>query len=98
MNTFKDFNIVSKIPAFTGEKISVQKLLNNPIVILGFKVEPSKKKEGTEFLTLQIEKSGEKRIVFSGSKGLMHQIKQVPDTKFPFETTIIRENEYLEFT
>jgi hypothetical protein len=98
MNNFKDFNIKPKINAFVGEKIQVQKLFNLQITILGFKIEPSQAKKGTDLLTLQIEKSGEKRIVFTGSKVLIDQIRRVPEDKFPFVTVIRGDNDYYEFT
>lgn len=98
MHNFKDFNIKPKINNFIGEKIQVQKLFNLPIKVFAFKIEPSKQKTGTELLTLQIEKSGEKRIVFTGSTVLIDQIKRVPEDKFPFMTTIKGDNDYYEFT
>ncbi len=98
MNNFKDFNIKPKINSFVGEKIQVQKLFNLPITVLAFKVEPSKKKSGTQLLTLQIEKGSEKRIVFTGSVVLMDQIRRVPEDKFPFTTTIRGDNDHYEFT
>lgn len=97
MHNFKDFNIKPKLTAFVGEKIQVQKLFNLPIKVLEFKVEPSKKNDG-ELLTLQIEKGGEKRIVFTGSTILIQMIKKVPEDKFPFMTTIKGDNDYYEFT
>ncbi len=98
MNNFKDFNIKPKINAFVGDKIKVKNLLNVAILILDFKVEPSKQKIGTQLLTLQIEKSGDKRIVFTGSTVLIDQINQVPKSNFPFVTTIKGDNDYYEFT
>jgi len=98
MNNFKDFNIKPKVNSFVGEKIQVQKLFNLQIKVLAFKIEPSKQKKDTLLLTLQIEKSGEKRIVFTGSKTLIDQIGRVPDDKFPFVTTIKGDNDYYEFT
>lgn len=98
MNNFKDFDIKPKINAFVGDKIPVKKILNLPINVLDFKIEPSKQKQGTEFLTIQIEKSEEKRIVFTGSSVLIDQIKRVGKDKFPFMTTIKGENDYYEFT
>lgn len=76
MNNFKDFNIKPKVSTFVGEKITIQKLFNLTITVVAFKVEPSKQKVGTELLTLQIEKGAEKRIVFTGSKVLIEQIKR----------------------
>lgn len=98
MNTFQDFDIKPRVNNFVGEKIQVQKLFNLTIKVLGFKVEPSKQKKGTELLTIQIEKSGEKRIVFTGSKVLIDQINRVPADKFPFITVIRGDNDYYEFT
>ncbi|HMG93211.1 MAG TPA: hypothetical protein VK589_24310 [Chryseolinea sp.] len=98
MNSFKDFDIKPNINAFVGDKIPVKKLFNVPITVLEFKLEPSKQKPGTELLTLQIEKSGEKRVVFTGSTVLIDQIKRVPENKFPFVTTIKGDNDYYEFT
>lgn len=98
MKNFSEFNISPRINHFVGEKITVTKLLNLQIKVLGFKVEPSRQKPGTECLTLQIIKSGEKRIVFTGSTVLIDQIKRVPDNGFPFSTTIKGDNDYYEFT
>lgn len=98
MNAFKDFDIQPRINAFVGDKISVKKLFNIPITVLDFKVEPSKQKAGTNLLTLQIEKSGDKRVVFTGSTVLIDQIQRVPKERFPFETTIKGDNDYYEFT
>lgn len=98
MHSFKDFNIKPKVNNFVGEKIQVQKLFNLTIKVFSFKIEPSKQKKGTELLTLQIEKSGEKRIVFTGSTVLIDQIRRVPEDKFPFTTVIKGDNDYYEFT
>lgn len=98
MNNFKDFNIEPRINSFIGEKISIQKLFNLSIKVIDYKLEPSKQKAGTQLLTLQIEKSGEKRIVFTGSTVLIDQIERVPKQKFPFTTIIRGDNDYYEFT
>jgi len=98
INKFSDFNILPNITSFVGDKIQVQKLFNLPITVIDFKIEPSKQKTGTDLLTLQIEKSGEKRIVFTGSVVLIDQIKRVPKNAFPFITTIKGDNDYYEFT
>lgn len=98
MHNFKDFDIKPKINAFVGDKIQAKKLLNVEIKVLGFKIEPSKQKPGTELLTIQIEKSGDRRIVFTGSTVLIDQIRRVPNTNFPFITTIKGDNDCYEFT
>ncbi len=99
MNQFKDLNIPPNIKTFVGDKISVKKLFNVPITVLEFKIGPSTQKPGTECLHIQIEKTdGEKRVIFTGSKVLMDQIKRVKPENFPFSTTIKGENDYYEFT
>jgi len=98
MNCFKDFGIKPEVKNFTGEKIPVKRIFNIPILVHDYKIEKSKQKENSKCLTLQIEKQGEKRVVFTGSTVLMQQIESVPKDKFPFETTIINDNEYFEFT
>ncbi|GHM98816.1 hypothetical protein WSM22_03060 [Cytophagales bacterium WSM2-2] len=98
MNKFNDFNIKPQLNPFAGDKIPVKKLFNLSITVLDYKIEPSKQKAGTECLTLQIEKSGEKRVVFTGSKVMIDQIRRLPENAFPFQTTIKGENDYYEFT
>ncbi len=97
MTNFSDLNIAPQIKVFVGEKIPIKKVVGQSINVLDFDIRPSKTKEGTDCLYLQIEKSGEKRVIFSGSKVLMDQIQRVPEGKFPF-STVIRENDYYEFT
>jgi hypothetical protein len=98
MNNFKDFNIEPELLSFTGDKIKIDKVLNKEIKVLDFKIEDSKVKTGTKLLTLQIEKSGENHIIFTGSTILMQQIQKVQKDKFPFNTTIVKESEHLKFT
>ncbi|AOW08727.1 hypothetical protein [Flavobacterium gilvum] len=98
MNNFKDFKIKAELSTFTGDKIKVDRLLNAEISVLAYKIEDSKVKQGTKLLILQLEKSGTKHVLFTGSTILMQMIKQVPEDKFPFKTTIVKESEHLEFT
>lgn len=98
MNKFKDFNIKPQLNSFTGDKINIDGILNTEIEVLQFKIEESKKKQGTKFLTLQIDKHGTKHVVFTGSTVLMNMIQQVPEDKFPFNTIIVKESGHLEFT
>lgn len=95
---FKDFAIKPKENTFTGKKIEIDDVLNIEIIVERFKIEDSKKKQGTKYLTLQIEKENNKRIVFTGSKNLMDLITQIPKDKFPFKTIIKKNDKTLEFT
>lgn len=99
MHNFRDFNIKTKLNTFIGEKIPVKKLLNLSVTVTAYKIEPSKQKPGTELLTMQIERfNGERRVVFTGSKTLIDQIKQVPKDGLPFAATIVETNDCYEFT
>ncbi len=98
MNNFKSFNIKPQVLNFTGEKIKIERILNTEIEIHDFKIEPSKLKKGTDYLTLQIMRSGIYNVVFTGSTILIQMINKIPKEKFPFKTTIKKDNEYYEFT
>ena len=98
MNNFKNFKIKPNLTNFVGDKIKVKKILNKEIIIQKFKIEDSTAKKGTKCLTLQIEYKDENHIIFTGSKILQEMITQVPEDGFPFKTTIVLNNEHLEFT
>jgi hypothetical protein len=98
MNQFKDFGIKTEANFFIGRSIDLEQITNVPIQVHDFKIEPSKKKPGTEYLTLQIEIDKTKRVVFTGATILIQAIKQVPKEGFPFNTTILKKDKYYEFT
>ena len=98
MKSFKDFNIKPKLSTFTGDKIKIDKVLNIEIIVHAFKIEDSKKKQGTKLLTLQIEKQGTRHVIFTGSTVLMQTVQEVPKDGFPFSTKIIKQDEHYEFT
>lgn len=98
MFNFKDLGITPKNTQFTGKKIDIDDIINIEIIVHGFEIKDSTKKHGTKYLTLQIEKDQIKRVVFTGSKNLIDLIQQVPKDKFPFKTTIAKQDKRLEFT
>lgn len=95
---FKDLNIQIESKSFVGDKMSIDNLLNREIKILEYKVEESNKRPGTKCLHLQFEINGIKYVSFLGSKRLIETIEQVPKNAFPLETTIVRQNKFLQFT
>ena len=98
MQRFSDLNIKNE-DSFSGDKIKIEKILNREITVIKYKTEASnfpKNKSGL-CMTLQIEMSGIKYIVFSGSDFLMKQLSQVTEENFPFLATIIKTNEHYEF-
>lgn len=101
MNKFSQFNIKTSTKGFEGDKIKISKILNREIVVHDFKIEDSKvfKQAGSgKCLHLQISISGQKHIVFTSSSGLIDAINQIPESGFPFITTIIEENDRYIFT
>lgn len=103
MNSFSQFGIKVTVKSFVGDKVKISKILDKEIIIQDFKIEDSKvdvfKSKGCDkCLCLQILLSGEQRIVFTSSLGLLEAIQLVPETGFPFSTTIIEENERYKFT
>lgn len=97
MNDFKSFGIRPAEKSYEGDKIKIDKVLNRQIKVHYFKIEPSKTGKGN-CLYMQIEVDGAKRLLWTGSGNLIAMIQQVPKNGFPFNTTIVKENERLEFT
>jgi hypothetical protein len=103
MNRFSQFNIKAPQRGFEGDKLKMDKILNREIVVHAFKIEESKirafqEKGSGKCLHLQISINNQMHIVFTSSGGLIETIKLVQEDKFPFITTIIKENERLKFT
>lgn len=99
MKRFKDFEIKQSIQNLQGDKIKINKILNREITVHDYRIEDSKYGNGnTKCLYLQISIGENKHVVFTGSKNLIETIQQVNREDFPFITTIVKENERLEFT
>jgi hypothetical protein len=97
MKKFSDFGIQPTTKSFSGEKIKIAKLLNKKIIVEDYKVEDSKYEGKGKCLYLQIRVDGEQRVVFTSGKTLIEILDSVPQDGFPFETTIVEENERLLF-
>lgn len=93
---FNDFGIKSK--NFTGEKISIDRILNEVIVIEAFKIEKSKyaDKGNGKRLDLQIKRGENQHVIFTGSMVMMDIILQLPADAFPFQAKIVRINMHYE--
>lgn len=93
MKEFKELDLNAGV-RFIGEKIKIHKILDKKIIVHDYKVGPSKYKVGTQCLSLQIEISDEKRVVFTSASVLIELLEQTNRaTDFPFKTTIVREVE-----
>lgn len=103
MIRFKDLNIEYTAKSFEGDKISMDRILNQEIIIVDFKIEDSKVKSFQEkgsdkCLHLQIRYKGELRVIFTGGSALIEMIQKVPKSEFPFSTIIIKDNKRFLFT
>lgn len=96
MKKFNQFGIKPTEKGFTGDKIKMNRILNRPIIVKDFKIEPSNFSGNR--LCLHIEVSGTEHIIFTGSNVLMETIALIPRNEFPFETTIINNNDRFEFS
>lgn len=96
MLRFSDFAEEEK--PLDGDKIKIDDVLNQEIVILGYKVRGSKyPKSSDKCLTLQVELEGKRRVVFTGSMVLLEQVEKYQD-KLPFLATIKKIDRYYAFT
>lgn len=99
MTKFSELNIKPRVQGMEGEKKQIHEVLNVEIMIHSFRIEDSKfKDKGDKCLWMQISIDNKKHPLFSGSRVLIDEIQRVPEDKFPFTATIIRNGKRLEFT
>lgn len=100
MIEFKELGIKPSVKQFEGEKIVISRILNKKIIICDYIIDNSKfqEKGNGKCLKMQIIVDNFKRIIFTGSAYLQEMIDQVPKDKFPFQTTIINDNDSYQFT
>lgn len=75
---------------FVGQSIPIYDLLNKEIIVIDYKIGPSKFIDKGDRLDLQIKMDDVERVVWTGSVILMDQIKMVNEADFPFTTTIVK--------
>ncbi len=94
MEKFSEFN---QEVALDGDKIPLSDVLNQEIIILNYRKSKSKKRENTEYITIQIEHDGKRRVIFTGSEVLKNQLEKYKD-HLPFQTIIKKINTFYSFT
>ena len=80
-----------------GDKVSISEVLNQLIEVKKYRISKSKKKEGSEYVTIEIKYPGKERVIFTGSDVLKLQLEKYKD-HLPFESTIKKINNYYSFT
>ncbi len=102
MTTFSALGIKRIERRFTGVKINNLDcdVVGKPIKILDYEICPSKKKQGSTYLKMQILLEDKKRFLSTGGKFLQMVLKQVDKNelaKNPIETKILKEKGYYFF-
>jgi len=96
-NRFSDF--AEEQSRLEGGKVKLKDILNKEITVTGYKIKKSNytKTSGDQYLTLQFEINGDKRIFFTGSGVLIEQIEKYAD-KIPFVATVKQIDKYYTFS
>ena len=94
MKEFKDLGVKTVAKRFSGEKIKMNRVLNQKIIVYDYKVTPSKFEGNGSCLHLQIEIQNEKRLLFTRGTALIESLDQMNKiTDFPFMATIVRNDD-----
>lgn len=98
IKTFRDMNIKLN-RRFEGDRIRIEKVEGDEIIIHDFEIKESKIKREDEdigkCLYLQVELRGVKYILWGNYRFLIEQIQQVDRESLPFKTTIKNEHGYI---
>ena len=79
-----------------GEKKKIIEILNKEILILNFRIQKSKIKEGN-YAIIQFKLNGQKHVIFTTATRLMKKLELHKD-EIPFHTTVIQEFNYFLFS
>ncbi len=90
MVSFSDLGINQEPESFMDEKISINDIVNVPIVVHGFK--PNVETVNGQRHVVQIEFNNMRRIFFTSSRNLISALES-PKISFPF-STVIRSKHY----
>ena len=89
---------------FDGDRIRIEKIEGDEIIITDFDIRASKlkkendpnwKPERGECLYLQLEIRGQKRVLWGNYKFLIEQIKQITHDMLPIKAKIVNEHGYV---
>ena len=78
--SFADFNISNNL---TGERISINDILNKPVIVRGFVIRDSKY-NGEPYVTIRVEYNKKFLIFTTSSKAIIERVGCIPEdcTKF----------------
>ena len=97
MKKFAEFSQEEKV--LDGDKEKIDSILNEGIVVTGFRVRGSKysKNKSGQYLTLQFIRKDKTFVCFTGSDILIEQIQKY-EKEIPFEAIIRKINRYYTLT
>ncbi len=95
----KRFSEISKENILDGDKVRLDDILNEEILIIGFRIKDSRysKNNSGKYLTLQFEYKDKKNVIFTGSDVLIDQVEKY-SKEIPFLATIRKINRYYSLT
>jgi len=95
----KKFSDITDDAVLDGDKIRIDDVLNEKVVVLNYAVKVSRysKNSSGKYLILQIEKKAHRHVIFTGSDVLIDQMEKY-GTQLPFEATIRKINRYYSLT
>ena len=100
MDGHKRYNdFAEKTDIFDGEKVKIKDIIDEEILILGYKIKSSKyKKSNSEnCMTIHFTQDDTNYVLFTGSAILMEQLEKYQD-EIPFLTTIKKIDKYFTFS
>lgn len=92
---FSDFSTEEDV--LSGNKIKIKEIIGKEIIVIGYKINPSKYGDNKMVLKLGFKLFEENRVVFTGSKVLIEQIEKYKD-EIPFITKIENNNDFYTLT
>lgn len=97
MSQKKFSEFCQEIQPLDGDKVKIESIINQEILITGYRITKSKQSEDGKCLMLQFEIDENKNIIFTGSNVLINQIEKY-NSEIPFLTTIRKINRYYIFS
>lgn len=100
MKDFKDLGVTIN-RRFQGDRIKIEKLEGDEIVITDFEIreskltkdnDPNADNERRDCLYLQIELNGTKRVLWGSYRFMIDQFRQIGKEDLPFKAKIVNEH------
>jgi len=81
---------VSKKPAFEGEPITIEDILDEEVLITGFASRVSQFEDREFYLVIQVEHEGKKKVLTTGSQVVMDAFDSITPEDLPLRGKFIK--------